>query len=120
MTGTVNIFKHGNYEFVCWYWENSNAWGHEVRLVKGGIEVAKARVRYYNRTWERYTFQSAMYEVLAQFKQIEIGQHLDNYKYKHEIEKFKRGQRAQALAEFEESNVAKDIKELEEFVKEGK
>jgi len=40
-------------------YSNSRAWGHEVRAIYNGIEVAKNRVRYYNRTWERYQFESA-------------------------------------------------------------
>ena len=40
-------------------YSNSRAWGHEVRAIYNGREVAKVRVRYYNRTWERYQFETA-------------------------------------------------------------
>lgn len=40
-------------------YSNSRAWGHEVRAIWNGREVAKNRVRYYNRTWERYQFETA-------------------------------------------------------------
>lgn len=50
----------GRFSFICWSWETSQAWGHEVRLLKDGREVARERVRYYNRTWEVYQYQSAM------------------------------------------------------------
>lgn len=135
MTGDLNIKKHGDYEFACWYWQTSNAWGHEVRLCKvgerAGVEVGKARVRYYNRTWERYTYQSAMYSALDNYEQSERARFLKNYKCsiglegydtdKHEwFEKpFKRGQKAQALAEFAETDTAKDIKALKEYIEKG-
>ena len=131
MTGDINIKRKGDYEFVCWYWQTSNAWGHEVRLCKYGIEFGKARVRYYNRTWERYTYQSAMRSALEDYKQKEIEHFLNEWKFKHELKgwdcdkhdewekPFKRGQKAQALAEFEKTDTAKDIEALKEYIEEG-
>ena len=132
MTGDINIKRKGDYEFACWYWETSRAWGHEVRLCKNGVEVGRSRVRYYNRTWECYTYQSTMYGAVEDYERRERARYLERYKYNHELagydmekhelfnKPFKRGQKAQALAEFAESDIAKDIKELNEFVKEGK
>lgn len=40
-------------------YSNSRAWGHEVRAIYLGRVVEKHRVRYHNRTWERYQFESA-------------------------------------------------------------
>ncbi len=131
MTGDITIKKHGAYEFACWYWETTYAWGHEVRLCKNGIEVGRARVRYYNRTWERYTFQSAMYSALDNYERKEIDRHLSNYKLTHDLKgwdydkheewekPFKRGQKAQALAEFDKTDTAKDIKALKEYIERG-
>lgn len=135
MTGNITIRKHGDYEFACWYWQTSNAWGHEVRLCKvgagAGVEVGKARVRYYNRTWERYTYQSAMYSALENYKQKETERFLNEWKFKHELKgwncdkheewekPFKRGQKAQALAEFEKTDTAKDIEALKEYIEKG-
>lgn len=128
--GDVKIKKAGAYEFVCWYWDTSRAWGHEVRLCKHGFEVARARVRYYNRTWERYTFQSAMYEALANYKKSEEERFLRNWKIEHGLKgfnedytefehPFKRGQKAEALAEFARTETTKDIKKLEKFIEKG-
>ena len=47
------------YEVFGEYWETRNGWGHTAYLMKDGEEVNRARVRYYNRTWESYRFQSA-------------------------------------------------------------
>ena len=41
------------------YWETRNSWGHNGYLLIDGHEVSKSRIRYYNRTWEGYRFQSA-------------------------------------------------------------
>lgn len=131
--GNLTIHKHNEYEFVCWWWETGNAWGHEVRLVKtgkaGGCELGKARVRYYNRTWEKYTFQSAMFSALADYKKSELAKFLEDYKYNNglkgydmdnhlEWEKpFPKGVKKQVIEEFE----AKPIwEELENYIEEGK
>lgn len=128
MTGQYRLFKSGDYTFVCNYWETSRAWGHEVHLIKGLHEVSKARVRYYNRTWEKYTFQSAMFEALENYKRDEQERYLNNYKYKHglkywdtdtheEVDKpFGRGEKKQAIEEFEKSDTMAEIKKLNKFV----
>lgn len=46
-------------EITAEIWSNSRSWGHEVKAIWNGNEVSKNRVRYYNRTWERYTFETA-------------------------------------------------------------
>jgi hypothetical protein len=40
-------------------YSNSRAWGHEVKAIYNGQEVAKNRIRYYNKTWEGYQFARA-------------------------------------------------------------
>ena len=42
------------------YYETRNSWGHKAYLYVKNHLVGQNRVRYYNRTWERYTYQSIM------------------------------------------------------------
>lgn len=49
------------YAFRCWSYKTRNSWGHwcEVLDVDNYYNtICKCRVRYYNRTWEAYKFQS--------------------------------------------------------------
>ena len=55
-------------------WEIVNSWGstrngfkHESRLFHYGNEVENARVCYLNRTWECYTYQTSMREVVEKY-----------------------------------------------------
>ena len=49
-----------NFSFVCDGWSNSRAWGQLVVLMDDrGVEVSRCKIRYYNRTWESWRFQSA-------------------------------------------------------------
>ena len=53
------------FTFVCEFWKTRNSWGHEVTLYKNDtLKVGRAKIRYYNRTWERYIYQSAIKSVI--------------------------------------------------------
>lgn len=60
------------YEVFGQYWETRYSWGHNAYLLIDGCEVARDKVRYYNRTWESYRFQSA--------GQCAVGRYLDSLK----------------------------------------
>ena len=36
------------------YYETRNSWGHYGYLLQNGQEIARNKIRYYNRTWEGY------------------------------------------------------------------
>lgn len=56
---------NGNeYIFVCETWGRSNAWGHKCTLFLNGNEYGNDSCRYYNRAWERYTYQSVCIECI--------------------------------------------------------
>ena len=117
--GPLTEYRHtnegGNFSFVCWYWNNSRAWGHEVRLMRGMDEVASARIRYYNRTWERFTFETTMLEAIDNYHQSELQRYIDNYKWSHEIEKFKNGEKQQVVEDFDKEYSY--IQELRDYIK---
>lgn len=57
----------------CESWSTRNSWGHEVTLYKNdGVKVGRAKIRYYNRTWEAYQYQTAIlnaiYKVIESIK----------------------------------------------------
>ena len=53
------------FTFVCESWNTRNSWGHEVTLYKNDtFKVGRAKIRYYNRTWECYQYQSAIKSVI--------------------------------------------------------
>jgi hypothetical protein len=127
-TGKFTVYKFGDYEFASRYWETSRAWGHECYLLHDGIgEVGKARYRYYNRTWECYTFQSVMFGAIEDYKKQELARYLNNRKIELGLKGFDedynefdkpwgRGQKKQVIEEFETTEIGKTIKRLKEFV----
>lgn len=53
---TINLL---NIQFECRYKETRNGFYHEATLLINGEEITKRRVSYLNRTWERWTYESA-------------------------------------------------------------
>lgn len=58
-----------NVFFNCEYYETRNSWGHrgEVRIPTQCSGIVKDKIRYYNRTWERYTYQSLLLGLLDKY-----------------------------------------------------
>ena len=61
------------FTLVCESWRTRNSWGHEVTLYKNDtLKVGRVKIRYYNRTWESYQYQTAIksviYEAIAKIK----------------------------------------------------
>ena len=53
------------FTLVCESWSTRNSWGHEVTLYKNEtVKTGRAKIRYYNRTWECYQYQSAIKSVI--------------------------------------------------------
>ena len=67
-----NVLNGQEIEVFGQYWETRNSWGHNGILMIDGVEVARDRVRYYNRTWESYRFQTA--------GRCAVGRYLDSLK----------------------------------------
>lgn len=53
------------FTLVCETWEDSTSWGHLVTLYQNGLFVDRAKVRYFNRTWESYRFQYTIHLVIS-------------------------------------------------------
>ena len=52
----------------CTTWNRYNSWGHIAKLYINDEYIGTRRIRYYNRTWESYTFQTALYNVIEKYK----------------------------------------------------
>lgn len=53
----------------CEYYETRNSWGHRggVRIPTQYSDVVTGKIRYYNRTWECYTYQSLLFRLLDKY-----------------------------------------------------
>ena len=61
------IFKvNENIEIVCDWVNTRYGFRHDARLFVNGYEKEKAKCCYYNRTWERFEFETAILKLLEQ------------------------------------------------------
>jgi len=61
----MTTFKmNDSYEVVCWGERTRYGFRHLAVLMKDGEEVCRDKVCYYNRTWERYTFETVLSNVI--------------------------------------------------------
>jgi hypothetical protein len=108
------IINDNEYTFVNKTWETSNSWGHETTLFKRHYEIGHNKVRYYNRTWESYRYQTCMrgcvYELISK-RENKLKNYFKNEKnitrltkkYEEEFEKY-----------LENDKELKELKELKE------
>jgi len=65
------------YSVVVWAEDTRTGFRHLAKLMKNGVEIDTAKAVYYNRTWERYNFQTVINSV--------IRKHFDEKKAEEKI-----------------------------------
>lgn len=53
--------------FFCEYYETRNSWGHRGHVMGIGLNDLDTKIRYYNRTWESYTYQTLLFNLLDKY-----------------------------------------------------
>lgn len=107
------IINGKKYTFACHSWETSRAWGHEVYVYRDGYEIAKARIRYYNRTWESYCYQSCMLKAVETLQRE--AHHYAIERWKVENNKL-RTTTAQKVAIYEADSLCMELRQLRESI----
>lgn len=111
------ICKSGNeYNIVNEYWKTSRAWGHKSTLLKNGYEIDTNKVRYLNRTWECYTYQSCMSGLISNILENNLKNYIIRYKEQHDITRFKKGQKEEIKEEWKEQVYIQDLMEIKERI----
>jgi hypothetical protein len=71
------------YSIVCESKDTRNGFKHVATLLKNGVSIYDTKIRYLNRTWERFQYESVLLKVVDDF----IAQ-CDRTKYRDVISKF--------------------------------
>lgn len=113
--------KSGNiWKLVNESWARTYAWGHKTNVIRNSYDYGVHKVRYYNRTWESYAYQTCMSGAVNELREKELQRFIDNYKYSNNIDRFKKGQKQEVEKLFEETEIAQDLKELKEAIRDRK
>ena len=109
--------KSGNeYNIVNEYWENSNSWGHKSTLIAPWGEVESHKVRYYNRTWESYTYQTCMSGLLDTILENNQKSYITEYKEKNGISRLLADKKAEVIKEWQEKEYIQELMEIKERI----
>lgn len=74
-------------------WNHSGRWGHSATLAIDGTTVSTASIRYHNRTWEGYPYQTVLHNVVWDYIARLESQDIDAYKRRNRLERLPRGAR---------------------------
>lgn len=104
------------FSLVCESWCTRNSWGHRVTLYKNDTaKVGRIKIRYYNRTWEEYQYQSAIkgviYNAIQEIKAVAKKAFLTLHNYKL-LTKKRAAEFTEYLAKDLEYNTYKELFEM--------
>lgn len=110
--------KSGNeYNIVNEYWETSNSWGHKSTLIAPWGEVESRKVRYYNRTWESYTYQTCMSGLLDTILENNLKSYIAQIKEVRGITRLLKGTREEIENDWNKKEYTQDLKEIQERIR---
>ena len=111
------ICKSGReYNIVNETWETSRAWGHKSTLVAPWGEVESRKVKYLNRTWESYTYESCMSGLLNSILENNLKSYITQYKEKNDITRLTSLQKDMIKAEWQEKEYTQELMEIKERI----
>ena len=111
------ICKSGReYNIVNETWETSRAWGHKSTLIAPWGEVESRKVKYINRTWERYTYESCMSGLIETILENNLKSYITQYKEKNGITRLTSLQKDMIKAEWQEKEYIQELMEIKERI----
>lgn len=111
------ICKNGReYNIVNETWETSRAWGHKSTLVAPWGEVESRKVKYINRTWESYKYQSCMSGLIDTILEDNLKSYITQYKEKNGISRLTSLQKDMIKAEWQEKEYTQELMEIKERI----
>lgn len=99
------------FKFVCESWSNSRAWGHRVKIYVDDCYYPSTdvKIRYYNRTWEAYQYQSCMHAAVDRVRHEREAQLITRYKEDTGLKRLTKERRAQVLEHDEYWNTLNEL-----------
>ena len=111
------VCKSGRvYNIVNEYWETSRAWGHKSTLVAPWGEVESRKVKYLNRTWESYKYQTCMSGLLNSILENDLKDYITREKENKGITRLSKEIRAELEQEWNNNSYIQDLKEIQERI----
>ena len=101
-------FKFKKWEIKSSVWRKSRSWGHESRLFYDGLEENYARIKYQNRTWESFEFESCMLDVVTDWIENYRKKFEKSFKHTNNIKRLNPEKRVEMMVEFSQTKLTKN------------
>ena len=115
----MQIFEckaYPEFKIVAYTYETPSSWGHKAELIRNNDHTLNTyKIRYYNRTWECYQYQSVIKSVLNDYIDYLIKDYIDDYKTQNSITRLKSQQREELI---KQAKMTPLVEKLETFYKE--
>ena len=89
----MKIFEckaYPEFKIVAYSYETPSSWGHKAELIRNNDYTLNTyKIRYYNRTWEKYEYQSVIKSVLSDYIDYLIKDYINDYKTQNNITRLK-------------------------------
>lgn len=109
--------KSGNeYNIVNESWATSNSWGHKSTLMASWGEVESRKVKYLNRTWESYKYQTCMSGLLSSILENDLKDYITREKENKGITRLSKEIKAELEQEWNNNSYTQDLKEIQERI----
>ena len=115
----MQIFEckaYPEFKIVAYTYETPSSWGHKAELIRNNDYTLNTyKIRYYNRTWECYQYQSVIKSVLNDYIDYLIKDYINDYKTQNSITRLKAQQREELTRQAKQTPL---VEKLETFYKE--
>ena len=115
----MQIFEckaYPEFKIVAYTYETRSSWGHKAELIhNNNYTLNEYKIRYYNRTWECYQYQSVIKSVLNDYIDYLIKDYINDYKTQNSITRLKSQQREELTRQ---AKLTPLVEKLETFYKE--
>ena len=115
----MKIFEckaYPEFKIVAYTYETPSSWGHKAELIRNNDHTLNTyKIRYYNRTWECYQYQSVIKSVLNDYIDYLIKDYINDYKTQNSITRLKSQQREELIRQ---AKMTPLVEKLETFYKE--
>ena len=115
----MQIFEckaYPEFKIVAYTYETPSSWGHKAELIRNNDHTLNTyKIRYYNRTWECYQYQSVIKSVLNDYIDYLIKDYINDYKTQNSITRLKSQQREELI---KQAKMTPLVEKLETFYKE--
>lgn len=110
-TFTIN---GSEYIFINRFRGNRSGFVHETDLIRNGWTFGTHKIQYYNRTWERYEYQSVMKGCVHKLMESEKEDYIQHWKAAHGCKRLT-AEKRKAMEEDFENNTPVLYAELKEL-----